>query len=78
MLDKTEVPQIPEGYPLVVAMNALLDAVRSVSVIVNGAKATPASLTSPPDIIQSLPSPGKCEREETIGLQTSVVQSSPQ
>ena len=36
MLDKTEVPPIPEGYPLVVAMNALLDSVRSISIIING------------------------------------------
>lgn len=36
MLDKFEVPPIPEGYPLVVAMNALLDAVKSVSIIING------------------------------------------
>ena len=36
MLDKSEVPPIPEGYPLVVAMTALLDAVRSVSVVING------------------------------------------
>lgn len=36
MLDKSEVPPIPEGYPLVVAMNALFDAVKSVSSIING------------------------------------------
>jgi len=36
MLDKTEVPPIPEGYPLVVAMNALLDSVKSISILVNG------------------------------------------
>lgn len=35
MLDKFEVPLIPDGYPLVVAMNALLDAVKSVSLITN-------------------------------------------
>ena len=34
MLDKLEVPLIPEGYPLVVAVNALLDTVKSVALIV--------------------------------------------
>ena len=38
MLDKTEIPLIPDGYPLVVAMNALLDAVRSVSLVINDKK----------------------------------------
>ena len=38
MLDKTDIPLIPDGYPLVVAMNALLDAVRSVSLVVNDKK----------------------------------------
>ena len=31
MLEKTDIPLIPDGYPLVVAMNALMDAVKSVS-----------------------------------------------
>ncbi len=35
MLDKTDVPLIVEGYPLVVAMNALLNAVKSVSLVIN-------------------------------------------
>ena len=35
MLDKFEVPPIPDGYPLVVAVNALLDTVQSVSLIIS-------------------------------------------
>lgn len=38
MLDKTDTPFIPDGYPLVVAMNALLDAVKSVSLVINDKK----------------------------------------
>ena len=38
MLEKTDIPLIPDGYPLVVAMNALLDAVKSVSLVVNEKK----------------------------------------
>ena len=34
MLDKSEVPVISEGYTLVVAMTALIDAVKSVSLVV--------------------------------------------
>ena len=34
MLEKSEVPVIPEGYTLVVAMTALIDAVKSVSLVV--------------------------------------------
>ena len=34
MLEKTEVPHITEGYPLVVAMTALMDAVKSVSLVI--------------------------------------------
>ena len=33
MLDKYEVPVIPDGYPLVVAINALFDTVKSVALI---------------------------------------------
>ena len=44
MLDKYEVPLIPDGYPLVVALNALLDAVKSVSLIVNGSDNSSAKL----------------------------------
>ena len=36
LLDKFEVPLIPDGYPLVVAFNALLDVVHSVALIVSG------------------------------------------
>ena len=39
MLEKTDIPLIPEGYPLVVAMNALMDAIKSVSLVVNDKKA---------------------------------------
>lgn len=35
MLEKSEVPVIPEGYPLVVAMTALMDAVKSVSLVIS-------------------------------------------
>ncbi len=35
MLDKYDVPLIPDGYPLVVAMNSLLDAIKSVSSIIS-------------------------------------------
>ena len=38
MLEKTETPLIPEGYPLVVAMNALMDAIKSVSLVINDKK----------------------------------------
>lgn len=42
MLDKLDIPVIADGYPLVVAMNALLDAIKSISQVVNGeATATP-------------------------------------
>ena len=34
MLEKNDVPVIPEGYPLVVAMTALMDAVKSVSLVI--------------------------------------------
>ena len=58
MLDKTEVPGITEGYPLVVAMNALLDAIKSVSLVVND-NVTQTTLTLPPDVVlQSLHNPG--------------------
>ena len=49
MLDKTEVPYIPEGYPLVLAMNALLDAIKSVSLIVNDAAAPTTSTSTSTD-----------------------------
>ena len=45
MLDKFEVPHIPDGYPLIVAFNALLDIVHSVSLIVNGQDSVPATPT---------------------------------
>ncbi len=35
MLEKHEVPSIPEGYPLIVAMTTLFDLIKSTSVIVN-------------------------------------------
>ena len=38
MLEKTDIPLIPDGYPLVVAMNALMDAVKSVSQVINNKK----------------------------------------
>ena len=40
MLEKTDIPLIPDGYPLVVAMNALMDAIKSVSLVVNDKKTT--------------------------------------
>ena len=40
MLDKTDVPFIADGYPLVVAMNALMDAIKSVSLVVSDKKTT--------------------------------------
>ena len=46
---------ISDGYPLVVAMNALLDAIKSISLVINGevTKATP-TLSS-----EVMPTPGK-------------------
>ena len=51
MLDKMEVPTIPEGYSLVVAMNALLDAIRSVSLVINDEVANTATPTYSPDVV---------------------------
>ena len=51
MLDKTEVPTIPEGYSLVVAMNALLDAIRSVSLVINDEVTSTATPTHSPDVV---------------------------
>ena len=55
MLDKVDTPVISDGYPLVVAMNALLDAIKSISLVINGevTKATP-TLSS-----EVMPTPGK-------------------
>ena len=47
MLDKMDVPLIVEGYPLVVAMNALLYAIKSVSLVVYD-KITSRATTPPP------------------------------
>ena len=47
MLDKSEVPVIADGYPLVVAMNALLNAIKSVSLVIND-KMPPSPHSSPP------------------------------
>ena len=47
MLDKMDVPMIVEGYPLVVAMNALLYAIKSVSLVIND-KITSRATTPPP------------------------------
>ena len=47
MLDKMDVPLIVEGYPLVVAMNALLFAIKSVSLVVYD-KITSRATTPPP------------------------------
>ena len=55
MLDKFDVPLIPEGYPLVVSMNALLDAVKSVSHIINGNERSSSKLKRkkpPPTSVQ--------------------------
>lgn len=45
MLDKQEVPAIPEGYPLMVAMVSLLDIIKSISLVVNNQADTPPSVT---------------------------------
>lgn len=58
MLDKSEVPPIPEGYPLVVAMNALFDAVKSVSSIINGKEESSGS--------------GKMKRKEPLPFAAAV------
>ncbi len=47
MLDKTDVPLIVEGYPLVVAINALLNAVKSVSLVISN-KMSSRAVTPPP------------------------------
>ena len=38
MLEKTDIPLFLDGYPLVVAINALMNAVKSVSQVVNNKK----------------------------------------
>ena len=38
MLEKTDIPLILDGCPLVVAMNALMDAVKSVSQVISNKK----------------------------------------
>ncbi len=47
MLDKSDVPLIVEGYPLVVAMNALLYAIKSVSLVICD-RITSRATTPPP------------------------------
>ena len=52
MLDKMDIPVIADGYPLVVAMNALLDAIKSISRVVNGESA------AAPTSSEGMPTPG--------------------
>ena len=52
MLDKLDIPVIADGYPLVVAMNALLDAIKSISQVVNG------EATATPTFSEVMPTPG--------------------
>ena len=35
MLEKQDIPVIPEGYPLVVSMTTLFDTIKSISLVVN-------------------------------------------
>jgi hypothetical protein len=56
MLDKSEVPSTSEGYPLVLSMTALLDTVKSLSLVVHN---------------QCSPTPSaKCFTSASIGVQT--------
>ena len=55
MLEKTEVPLIPDGYPLVVAMTALMDAVKSVSLVINDEAKAGRHVAQ---FLQRSPSPG--------------------
>lgn len=43
MLEKQEIPSIPDGYPLIVAMKTLFDLIKSTSVMVNN-QLSPSSL----------------------------------
>ena len=44
MLDKIDIPTIPEGYPLALATTVLLDSVKSLSLVVhNQASPTPSA-----------------------------------
>lgn len=44
MLDKSDVPTIPDGYPLALSMTALLDTIKSLSLVVhNQASPTPSA-----------------------------------
>ena len=72
MLDKSDVPPIPDGYPLVVAMNALLDAIQSVAVIVNGNRTSSGKLQRKP----SLPVAGPVVQGQGRGVVEGVVLSS--
>ena len=56
MLEKTDVPQIPDGYPLVVAMTALMDAVKSVSLVINDEVKAKKRVAQ---FLRRSPSPGK-------------------
>ena len=44
MLEKLEVPAIPDGYPLIVAMTMLFDLIKSMSIIVNNQMSPPPKL----------------------------------
>lgn len=51
MLDKLDVPLIPDGYPLILAMTSLLDTIKSLSLVVH-------NQTAPPKIVRAHPSLG--------------------
>ena len=56
MLEKTDVPQIPDGYTLVVAMTALMDAVKSVSLVISDEVKAKKRVAQ---FLRRSPSPGK-------------------
>lgn len=43
MLDKTDVPTIPEGYSLILSMNVIMDLIRSLSLIIHQQGSPPPS-----------------------------------
>ena len=56
MLEKHEIPSIPEGYPLIVAMTTLFDLIKSMSKIVNNQMSPPVKskqVTLPTELSKS-------------------------
>ena len=50
MLDKLDVPSIPDGYPLIVAMTSLLDTIKSLSLVVHNQTALPKIVKAHPSL----------------------------